>query len=622
MKPSLRLAVARFALALGASLAIAACSQGTAPAAGPAKGAAPDASPEPPTAQLSGTVTAAEPFTAAQVYAWNRDKNVLYMVYTSKGRYSAPKLMAGGYELWAEKGRLRSEHRMMRIEAGTAPVVDHALAPAPDFLLTLKDPDKGGPQFGSRPAAGAKLASYDEMYPPGPGRETAEKTCMRCHGQAFLPGQKYPREQWRVLIDAMLNAPPGRDAQSVRTDSVSVAEREVLADYLAKNFGPGSPPRILRIDAQYPLDEETLAKGMYIEYLLPLLPGLDPLKRSENEPGKNRTHRPYLDDLGYIWASNGLIGVTRLDPRTAQFSHYPFGTDERNREVDMYGRKKGEPDSIWQYIFPHDITVDAEHNIWWAEFQGGHVGRLTQSTGRIDRFPIDPEKKVVDEAGVVGNARGHTPRPDSKGNIWFTVIRGNKIGKWDKQTQQIKLWEIPTEHSFPYGLIVTPEDKLWFVELMACNVTFFDPVTEKFTEHKSPSAPCAINRLAADSKGIVWYSVFNGGKLGRLDPGTGEMKEYDVRWFTRLNVSAPYGMVVDQQDKVWFGDGGLGGALVKFDPLTEKFAYFPTPRQGDNPGLDLTRDGALVYTMRSNNQAAIGMFFPDVSRMSGYAAFR
>lgn len=510
----------------------------------------------------------------------------------------------------------------MRIEAGTAPVVDHVLAPGPDFLLTLKDPDKGGPQFGSRPAEGAKLASYDEMYPPGPGRETAERTCMRCHGQAFLPGQKYPREQWRVLIDAMLNAPPGRDAQAVKTDSVSVAEREVLADYLTKNFGPGSPPRILRIDAQYPLDEEALAKGMYIEYLLPLLPGLDPFKRSENEPGKNRTHRPYLDDLGYIWASNGLIGVTRLDPRTAQFSHYPFGTDERNREVDMYGRKKGDPNSIWQYIFPHDITVDAEHNIWWAEFQGGHVGRLTQSTGRIDRFPIDPEKKVVDEAGVVGNARGHTPRPDSKGNIWFTVIRGNKIGKWDKQTQKVKLWEIPTEHSFPYGLIVTPEDKLWFVELMACNVTFFDPVTEKFTEHKSPSAPCAINRLAADSKGIVWYSVFNGGKLGRIDPRTGEMKEYDVRWFTKLNVSAPYGMVVDQQDKVWFGDGGLGGALVKFDPQTEKFAYFPTPRQGDNPGLDLTRDGALVYTMRSNNQASIGMFFPDVSRMSGYAAFR
>lgn len=61
----------------------------------------------------------------------------------------------------------------------------------------------------------------------------------------------------------------------------------------------------------------------------------------------------------------------------------------------MYGRTKGDPASIWQYIFPHDITVDADHNVWWAEFQGGHIGRLTQSTGKMDRFPMDPEKKSL-----------------------------------------------------------------------------------------------------------------------------------------------------------------------------------------------------------------------------------
>lgn len=579
-------------------------------------------SPEPVTAELAGKVTAGAPFKAAQVYAWNRDRNMIYMVFTREGRYTAPKIFPGAYEIWAEKGALRSEHRMMRITAGEKVQVDHLLAPAEDFSLTMKDSSKGGPQFGSRPAPGAKLVSYDEMYPPEPGRTTAETTCMRCHGQVFLPGQRHGRAEWRVLIDAMLNAPPGRDAAAVKTDSVTTADREVLATYLAKHFGPNSPARILRLDAEYPLDENELSKGMFVEYLLPLLPGLDPLLRSENQPGKHRTHRPYLDGLGNIWASNGLIGMTRLDPRTGLFSHFPLGTDERNRDVDMYGRKKGEPNSIWQYIFPHDITVDANHDIWWAEFQGKHIGRLHPPTGKIDRFPMDPEGRVVDEAGVVGNARGHTPRPDSKGNIWFTVIRGNKIGKWDRKTEKVTLWEIPSEHSFPYGLIVTPQDKLWFAELRACNIGYFDPVTEQFKEYKSPSAPCGINRLAADSKGTIWYSVFSGGKLGRLDPATGGMKEYDIRPFTKLSVSAPYGIIVDQRDKVWFGDGGLGGALVRFDPVSEKFSYFPEPRQGDNPGLDLTRDGALVYTTRSNNQAAIGIFWPDMSRMSGYGAFR
>ena len=613
--PSLRALRSCAVVLLGCFMAVACSSGGN-------SGSSPAAVPEPDTAQLSGTVKAEGPFTAAQVYAWNRDRNMLYMVFTAAGKYNAPKLFPGAYELWAEKGRLRSEHRMMRIEAGQTIVVDHLLAPGPDFLLTLKDSDKGGPQFGSRPADGATLVAYDEMYPQGPGRDIAEKTCMRCHGQTFLPGQKYGRAEWRGLIDAMLNAPPGRDAAALKTDDVSAADREVLADWLVKNFGPDSAPRILKIDAKYPLDEQELAKGMYVEYLLPFMPGLDIFKRSENAPGKHRTHRPYLDDLGNIWASNGLIGITRLDPRSGQFSHFPFGTDERNPDADMYGRTKGDPASIWQYIFPHDITVDADHNVWWAEFQGGHIGRLTQSTGKMDRFPMDPEKKVVDEAGVVGNARAHTPRPDSKGNIWFTVIRGNKTGKWDKATQKITLWEIPTEHSFPYGLIVTPEDKLFFAELRGCNVGYFDPVTEKFTEYKSPSAPCGINRLAADSKGIVWYSVFSGGKLGRLDPTSGAMKEYDIRPFTKLAVSAPYGIVVDPQDRIWFGDGGLGGALVRFDPAAETFKYFPQPRQGDNPGLDITRDGAIVYTTRSSNQATIGLFWPDVSRMKGYGAFR
>ena len=120
---------------------------------------------------------------------------------------------------------------------------------------------------------------------------------------------------------------------------------------------------------------------------------------------------------------------------------------------------------------------------------------------------------------------------------------------------------------------------------MACNIGLLDPKTEKITEYKSPSAPCAINRLAVDSKGIIWYSVFNGGKLGRLDPANGRMTEYPVVPFTKLKVSAPYGIIANKQDQIWFGDGGLGGALIRFDQTSQKFWYVPLPRQGDNPGI-------------------------------------
>ena len=49
----------------------------------------------PETATVIGTVQAAKPFKAAKVYLMNVDKPVLFMVYTSAGRYRAVNLFPG-----------------------------------------------------------------------------------------------------------------------------------------------------------------------------------------------------------------------------------------------------------------------------------------------------------------------------------------------------------------------------------------------------------------------------------------------------------------------------------------------------------------------------------------------
>ena len=574
----------------------------------------------PGTATLAGKVSADTPFTAAQVYAKNLDRNMLYTVYTHNGEYRAVNLLPGGYRIWAEKNGLTSRHEMLRIQGEVEIELDLEMRPGRDNPLTLKDSSKPGPQFGGV-GKDAQLVSYDEMYPPGRGRDLAEPTCITCHGHSFLPAHRMGRVQWHAMISVMLD-PSGPFADPNSARSITDEEHEILADYLVENFGPDSSPKVLRLDVKYPLDEATLASAMFIEYLTPLHAAADLSLRSANEPFKHRLHRPMLDNDGNLWGSNSLIGLSRVDPRTAQWSHFPIGYDENNPETDMYGKKKGDPDSIWSYIFPHDLTIDSEGHVFWAEFQGQHLGQLDPKTGKIERYPMDPEGVVVDERGVVGNIRGHSPHMAENGDVWFTAIRGNKLGKWDRQTKNITLWEIPTAHSFPYGIEVDQQGIVWFAELFGCAVTSFDPETEEFMEYPSLIKPCAINRLASDSKGTIWYSVASSGRLGRLDPATGAQKEYDILPFSKVKASRPYGIVADPEDKIWFGDGGLGGALVRFDPDTESFTYYPEPRQADNPNLDVTREGAIIFSTRSNNQAALGIFYPDVSKMTGYGAFR
>ena len=131
---------------------------------------------------------------------------------------------------------------------------------------------------------------------------------------------------------------------------------------------------MLRLDVEYPLDEEVLASAMFIEYLTPLHPGADLSLRSANEPFKHRLHRPMIDNDGNIWGSNSLIGLSRVDPRTGQWSHFPIGYDENNPETDMYGKKKGEPGSVWSYIFPHDLTIDRKRSRFLGRIPGAAPG--------------------------------------------------------------------------------------------------------------------------------------------------------------------------------------------------------------------------------------------------------
>ena len=146
----------------------------------------------------------------------------------------------------------------------------------------------------------------------------------------------------------------------------------------------------------------------------------------------------------------------------------------------------------------------------------------------------------------------------------------------------------------------------------------FNAKTEQFTEYPTLVQPGSVRRVGIDSDGqTVWYGVFNQGKLGKLDIKTGQQVEYDL-----LPKSGPYGVKLDADDIVWTSDGLLGGELIRFDPKTKKTTYYPVPRPTDMPKLDISHEGAVWYTTRSNPNVALGVLWPDVSKMKNLSANR
>ena len=528
-------------------------------------------------ATISGAVDAPKPFKAAQVHLMNTEKNVLFMVYTSGGRYRAVNLFPGRYEITVRKPGLAADPKSVVVAANGAETVNFSLRE--QAAQPLRQGEFG---FTTQRAGEVKLLSYDELYPRGPGRVVLEKTCLYCHGNNFFPIKQLAEPQWNHFIDYMLGKDNERGAM-VPAGTLTEKDRAVLLAYLTQNFGPQSEKRGLKSDADFPLDEAALGKAMYVEYYLPLDPKLDAGNK------QRRTQEPHFDPSGNVWYTDRSVPnrIGRVDPRTGEFKDFMMPDPKAD---------------------PHGLTVDTQGHVFWAETVGFHLGRLDPATGSMTRYPMDAtgQKKGA----------GHTPVVDSKDNVWFTVIRGDMLGKWDRATGRSTVWKVPTAGAAPYGIALDRAENVWFAEFRRCKIGKFDPKTEKFTEYDALTRPCTIRRLGVDSKNVVWYGGFSSGKLGKIDPATGKVVEYAIP----MPFSEPYDVWPDRHDDIWISDGGQGGALIKFDQRTEKFTYYPAPQITDQPKLAITREGGIWYTPRSSSKAAVGVLYPDVTRITTLAA--
>ncbi|MBT7450695.1 MAG: carboxypeptidase regulatory-like domain-containing protein, partial [Rhodospirillaceae bacterium] len=167
--------------------------------------------------QLSGSVSGSEPGVLPVVYAYNTDKDVGYTVFVVNGKYRAVNLIPGEYDITIRPAVEQLEGFTSQSEQRTV-AADQSVSV--DFAI--KDIGLVPNYIGGYPAekcdrdysdCGAEIVSYDEAYPPGPGRDVMERTCLGCHHVQFFPynqvrgypGGRAPQDKdtWAMTVDRM-----------------------------------------------------------------------------------------------------------------------------------------------------------------------------------------------------------------------------------------------------------------------------------------------------------------------------------------------------------------------------------------------------------------------------------
>jgi streptogramin lyase len=113
-----------------------------------------------------------------------------------------------------------------------------------------------------------------------------------------------------------------------------------------------------------------------------------------------------------------------------------------------------------------------------------------------------------------------------------------------------------------------------------------------YTEYGLPQKTRQPHDVIVDSAGLVWYASFGEQILGKLDPRTGKITEYEVPLLKPGAPTGILGMRFDEDENLWLALQFQGG-IAKFDKKTERFQTWSLPPElnGDHVQINQVSPG-------------------------------
>jgi virginiamycin B lyase len=252
---------------------------------------------------------------------------------------------------------------------------------------------------------------------------------------------------------------------------------------------------------------------------------------------------------------------------------------------------------------PHDVAPARDGGVWFTAQGSGELGWLDPATGKTRLTPLGqgsaPHGVIVGPDGApwitdsglnaivrvdpgnlevrrfplpasAGYANLNTATFDRRGILWFTGQIG-VYGRLDPKTGKIRVFRAP-RGTGPYGITTTPSGTVYYASLAGSYLGRIEVRTGKATVLRPPTPNQGARRAWSDSRGRIWVSEWNAGKLARYDPASRRWREWRVPGASPM----PYAVYVDERDKVWLSDFGAN-ALVRFDPGTSRFTRVRLP---------------------------------------------
>jgi len=405
-------------------------------------------------------------------------------------------------------------------------------------------------------------SELESLLPDTPEKKLLSAKCIECHGfPTVLHRRGNTAAEWKGFLPAMV-----RGATNEPFANASQATLDAISAALGKYFGPDSPyfspdadPQDLSKVKHVELSDEAL-RATVVEFTV--------------STAISRPHSIEIDTkTNTAWfAEESFFGnkAVRFDIDTETFHEFPLLTEKAR---------------------PHTGAVAQDGTYYVALAHADDPAKLASvdaKTGEVKQY-YWPEKQKVP---------AHTLTIDHVGNIWFSGSPSGEIWAFDTETKEFKTyknpppktipkgsakdWEqIPGEipgppHAATYDVAVDNEGIVWFSEIAIGTLTRLDPSTGDIKNYR-PEGAVSIRGITVDPQDNLWFGDFHGHRFGKMDVKTGAVKFYKP---PTPNATV-YGVTFNKVDgNIWYADMN-GNNITRFNPKTEQFTEFRIPSRPD-----------------------------------------
>ena len=208
--------------------------------------------------------------------------------------------------------------------------------------------------------------------------------------------------------------------------------------------------------------------------------------------------------------------------------------------------------------------------------------------------------------------------PDKDGNFWIPDYgAANRIARLDPKTGAVQEYRVPNQGTAAiHSAVPAPDGSVWLTEQGANKLGRWDPRTQTITEYQDTYLPGkeGVTRggdkhtLRVDSQGRVWAT---GRPLTVFDPKT--------RQFTKIaEVPTAYGLALDKDGNLWFAEYTENGKIGKVDGKTLHVTKWALPTADGRPRrIQIDSDGTVWFA--EFKSGAIGRFDPKTETIKEYA---